>query len=54
MAWDRPQDPDPRIMDVPRYRRLLSRAVITILEPIVGTENALTAISVRQLSFILN
>lgn len=53
-AWDLPKDPDPRTVDIPRYRRLLDRAVNTILEPVMGVENALTAIPIQQLSFLLN
>jgi DNA polymerase-2 len=33
-AWDLPDPPDPRMVDVPRYHELLLRAVQTILEPI--------------------
>jgi hypothetical protein len=33
-AWDIPLQPDPRSVDLPRYRTLLERAVQTVLDPI--------------------
>ncbi len=33
-AWDAPERPDPRSVDVPRYRTLLERAVWTVLDPV--------------------
>jgi len=33
-AWDIPDQPDPRSVDVPRYRTLFTRAVQTVLDPI--------------------
>jgi DNA polymerase-2 len=43
-AWDVPDQPDPRCVDLPRYRILFNRAVQTVLAPIQqsvygGTEN---------------
>jgi DNA polymerase II len=32
-AWDLPEPPDPRTLDVPRYRTLLLRAAETVLKP---------------------
>jgi DNA polymerase-2 len=51
-AWDLPEEPDPRTVDLRRYRRLLDRAVNAILEPVTGVENALTAILLSQMSFL--
>jgi DNA polymerase II len=33
-AWDVPEQPDPRCVDIKRYQNLLERAVETVLEPI--------------------
>jgi DNA polymerase-2 len=33
-AWDVPDQPDPRSVDLPRYRILFNRAVQTVLDPI--------------------
>ena len=33
-AWDQPQPPDPRWVDVPTYRKLLLRAAENILQPL--------------------
>ena len=33
-AWDVPDQPDPRCVDVKRYQTLLKRAVDTVLDPI--------------------
>jgi hypothetical protein len=38
-AWDIPQRPDPRSIDLARYRTLLLRAAATILQP-MGVEEA--------------
>lgn len=38
-AWDLPEQPDPRTVDVPRYRRLLDRAVTILLEHITGSDD---------------
>ena len=38
-AWDIPDQPDPRRVDLPRYRTLLERAVQTILAPIEQSVN---------------
>ena len=38
-AWDSFEDFDPRTIDLPRYTRLLTRAIKTILEPVIGVEN---------------
>lgn len=49
-AWDMPNTFDPRTVDIPRYRRLLGRAVEAVMEPIMGTDNSwLTRIN--QLAF---
>jgi hypothetical protein len=37
-AWDLPNAPDPRTVNIPRYRRLLTRAVDTILESVIGMD----------------
>lgn len=37
-AWDAVTDFDARTVNLPRYQRLLSRAVQSVLEPIVGSE----------------
>lgn len=38
-AWDLSEDSDPRTIDIPRYTCLLTRAIKTILEPVIGIEN---------------
>jgi DNA polymerase-2 len=38
-AWDVPEQPDPRCVDVKRYQTLLKRAVETVLEPIGQSVN---------------
>jgi DNA polymerase elongation subunit (family B) len=38
-AWDLPDQPDPRSVDLPRYRTLLARAVQTVLAPIEQSVN---------------
>ncbi|MBI3340172.1 MAG: hypothetical protein HY022_08580 [Chloroflexi bacterium] len=38
-AWDLSEDLDQRTIDLPRYTRLLTRAIKTILEPVIGVEN---------------
>ncbi len=37
-AWDLPHAPDPRTVNISRYQRLLTRAVETILESVIGTD----------------
>lgn len=37
-AWDLPRGPDPKIIDVPRYRELVLRAVCQVLQPLHVTE----------------
>jgi len=32
-AWDLPETPDPQLIDVPMYRKLLLRAADTVLQP---------------------
>jgi DNA polymerase-2 len=49
-AWDAETDFDPRTVNIPRYRRLLDRAVDAVLEPITGTPGAWLAQAV-QLDF---
>ena len=41
LAWDLPEEFNPALIDVPRYRELLFRAVHEVLQPIGITENAL-------------
>jgi len=38
-AWDLPNAPDPRTVNIARYRRLLTRAVDTILESVIEMDN---------------
>ncbi len=38
-AWDVPDQPDPRSVDLPRYRTLFNRAVQTVLAPIQQSVN---------------
>jgi len=40
-AWDSPAQLDPRLIDLPRYKELLLRAVYEILQPLGVTENLL-------------
>jgi len=42
-AWDIPQRPDPRMIDLARYRILLLRAAVTILQPMGVEETSLQA-----------
>lgn len=42
-AWDIPQQPDPRTIDLARYRTLLLRAAATILQPMGVEETSLQA-----------
>lgn len=39
-AWDVPAAFDPRTVNIPRYQRLLSRAVDIVLEPITGIDRS--------------
>jgi len=39
-AWDVPTALDPGRVNIPRYRRLLNRAVETVIEPITGTDDS--------------
>jgi DNA polymerase-2 len=38
-AWDVPDSPDPRSVDLPRYRTLFNRAVDTVMAPIQQSIN---------------
>jgi len=38
-AWDLPTAFDPRMVNIPRYQRLLDRALKTVLEPVMGTND---------------
>jgi len=38
-AWDVPEQPDTRCIDIARYRTMLQRAVDTVLDPIVRSVN---------------
>lgn len=49
-AWDVPTALDPRRVNIPRYRRLLSHAIDAILEPITGADNS-WIIQANQLAF---
>ena len=51
-AWDLPEPLDPRTVNIPRYRRLLYRAVETVLEPIIGLDVSWLT-QVRQLTLVL-
>ena len=42
-AWDLAEELDPRIVDVPRYRELVLRAVHEVLQPLGVTEDVLRA-----------
>jgi DNA polymerase-2 len=50
-AWDLPDTIDPRNVNISRYRRLLFRAVDTILEPIQGFRQSSLALQTNQLAF---
>jgi DNA polymerase-2 len=50
LAWDLPQKPDPRTVDVARYQRLLLRAAGIVLEPWGLDEKKLTKKVVTELS----
>lgn len=49
-AWDVPTALDPRRVNIPRYRRLLTRAVDAIMEPITGEDKSWTT-QTKQLTF---
>ena len=38
-AWDLPEEPDPRSVDLSRYRKLLLRAADTVLSPILSMDD---------------
>lgn len=40
-AWDLPSPPDPHDIDVPKYRELILRAVLEVLQPLGVTESIL-------------
>lgn len=50
-AWDLPDPPDPRSVDIHRYRRLLFRAMDAVLEPIQGFSQPSMAAQAVQLAF---
>lgn len=52
-AWDSPTAFDSRTVNISRYRRLLDRAVDTVLEPITGADKSWLT-KVNQLSFDLS
>jgi len=39
-AWDLPDTFDPRTVNIPRYRRLLSRAIDSVMEPVIGRDSS--------------
>ena len=41
LAWDLPQPPDPRTVDIARYAELLARAATSVLQPLGVDENGL-------------
>ena len=49
-AWDLPTTFDPRTVNINRYRRLLGRAVDTVMDPIVGEDHSWLT-QVNQLTF---
>ena len=49
-AWDLPYPLDPRRVNIPRYERLLTRAVDAVLEPIIGADHSWKA-QIDQLAF---
>jgi len=49
-AWDLPTTFDPRMINIPRYRRLFDRAVDSVLEPIAGTDKSWLT-QIEQLRF---
>jgi DNA polymerase elongation subunit (family B) len=51
-AWDAVTDFDSRTVNLPRYRRLLDRAVDTVLQPITGEDTSWLT-GVRQLAYEL-
>jgi DNA polymerase elongation subunit (family B) len=52
-AWDAPDKLDPRRVDVHRYRRLLDRAVDTVMRPITNGD-AFWLTGVKQLAYEMN
>ncbi|HOE70843.1 MAG TPA: hypothetical protein PKZ33_07215, partial [Brevefilum sp.] len=50
LAWDLPQKPDPRTVDVARYQRLLLRAAGIVLESWGLDEEKLTKKVITELS----
>lgn len=52
-AWDAVTDFDSRTVNLPRYRRLLDRAVDTVLQPITG-EDTFWLTGVKQLAYDLH
>jgi DNA polymerase elongation subunit (family B) len=50
-AWDLPDPPDPRSVDINRYRSLLFRAMDAILEPVQGFSQPSMAAQAVQLAF---
>ncbi len=52
-AWDAATDFDSRTVNIPRYRRLLDRAVDTVLQPITGEDTSWLT-GVKQLAYDLH
>lgn len=50
-AWDLPDPPDPRSVDINRYRSLLFRAMDAVLEPVQGFSQPSMATQAVQLAF---
>lgn len=49
-AWDAPTAFDTRRVNIPRYRRLLDRAIDTVIEPITGADKSWIT-QTKQLAF---
>jgi DNA polymerase II len=52
-AWDLPEPPDPALIDIPRYKELLFRAVHEILQPLGVTENVLRNWMFSEASYLV-
>ncbi len=52
-AWDLPNPPDPRSLDLERYSTLLLRAAFTVLEPFGVEESQLSGLTQKQSAYQL-